>query len=225
MAKEIYIPFTRLRIDRFLALLVSLVLMFLLRPFLEGFVGIRLLMDIFISFVLISGTYAVSEKRSVFIAAVVLATPALLAHWAIYFVKNQAFILMGNVFGMLALAYIAIIILSHLFQANEVTADIIVGAICVYFLIGLMWASAYSVLEAFQPGSFQFSEGTGEGMSHFSYFSFVTLTTLGYGDATPISSAARSLSVLEAVMGQLYLAVLIARLVGMHIAQTKGDAS
>ena len=225
MAKEICIPFTRVRIDRFLALLVTLVSMFVLRPFLEGFVGINLLMDIFTSFVLISGTYAVSRKRGIFVAAVVLALPALLAQWAGYFVKNPSFILMGNVFGMLALAYIAIIILSYLFRANEVTVDIILGAICVYFLIGLMWASAYSILAALQPGSFQISEGPGGGMSHFSYFSFVTLTTLGYGDVTPVSSAARSLSILEAVMGQLYLAVLIARLVGMHIVQAKRAAS
>ena len=225
MAKEIHIPFTRVRIDRFLTLLISLVLMFLLRPFLEGFVGINLLMDIFFSFVLISGTYAVSEKRSIFIAAVVFAAPALLAHWGVYFIKNPSLILTGNIFGMLAFAYIAVIILRYLFQAKEVTADIITGAICVYFLIGLMWASAYAILEAFQPGSFQIPQGTGGGMAHFNYFSFVTLTTLGYGDVTPVGSAARSLSILEAVMGQLYVAVLIARLVGMHIVHTKGDAS
>lgn len=73
--------------------------------------------------------------------------------------------------------------------------------------------------ETFQPGSFQMPQGT-INQATFTYYSYVTLTTLGYGDITPISTPARSLALLEAMMGQLYLAVLIARLVGIHIAQS-----
>jgi voltage-gated potassium channel Kch len=62
-------------------------------------------------------------------------------------------------------------------------------------------------------------QGQGIDLSHFSYYSYVTLTTLGYGDITPISTQARSLALLEAIMGPLYLAILVARLVGIHIAQ------
>lgn len=58
------------------------------------------------------------------------------------------------------------------------------------------------------------------GLSGFSYYSFVTITTLGYGDVTPVSTQARSLALLEAVLGQLYIAILIARLVGSHLAQS-----
>ena len=76
------------------------------------------------------------------------------------------------------------------------------------------------LLESIQPGSFQISEDEGSVVSNLSYFSFVTLTTLGYGDVTPSSLPARSLSLLEAVMGLLYVAILIARLVGIHISQS-----
>jgi hypothetical protein len=97
------------------------------------------------------------------------------------------------------------------------------GAICVYFLVGIVWALLYSTLEFFQPGSFQMPQGTvnqATSQATFTYYSYVTLTTLGYGEITPISGPARSFALLEAMMGQLYLAVLIARLVGIHIAQS-----
>ena len=117
------------------------------------------------------------------------------------------------------MAYTAAIIVHHLFTEDKITGDMIMGAICAYFLMGLVWSFAYSTLEFFQPGSFQMPQGT-INQATFTYYSYVTLTTLGYGDITPISTPARSLALLEAMMGQLYLAVLIARLVGIHIAQS-----
>jgi voltage-gated potassium channel len=84
----------------------------------------------------------------------------------------------------------------------------------------LLWNSVYLLLIALDPESFHFSRALDAGGKDFTYYSFVTLTTLGYGDITPVTDPARSLSLLEAVMGQLYLAVLVARLVGIHIAQS-----
>ena len=84
-----------------------------------------------------------------------------------------------------------------------------------------MWAFVFSVLEAINPGSFAIGDRQIEvGLSLFIYYSFVTITTLGYGDISPITAPANSFSFLEAVTGQLYLAILIARLVGIHIAQS-----
>jgi hypothetical protein len=83
-----------------------------------------------------------------------------------------------------------------------------------------VWGLCFYLLEQAQPGSFLIGEQQTD-PSHFIYYSFVTMSTLGYGDITPISSPARSLSVLTAVVGQFYIAVLIARLVGMHIAQAQ----
>ena len=84
-----------------------------------------------------------------------------------------------------------------------------------------MWAFVYSVLESIQPGSFTIGEGQIDvGRRLYIYYSFVTITTLGYGDITPTTDLANSFSFLEAVTGQLYLAILIARLVGIQIAQS-----
>jgi hypothetical protein len=225
MAKEFHIPFIRVRVGRFLFLLISMVLMFVLRPFLEGYIGINLLMDIFFSVIFFSGIYAVSEKKTFFFIGLFLALPVLLAEWLTHLVEIPSALFVGKLFGALFWAYTATIILVHLFREKKITDDVIIGSICVYFLIGLMWAFIFSVLEIVQPGSFQIALGQDPDLSHFNYYSFVTLTTLGYGDITPISDPARSLALLEAIMGILYIAILIARLVGIHIGQSLRNAS
>ena len=99
----------------------------------------------------------------------------------------------------------------------------LVGAICVFLLLGLIWSFAYALLELVVPGSFKgFSPGHGPGEdSSWLYFSFVTLTTLGYGDITPVSATARSLSFMQAVAGQFYVAVLVAGLVSAYISDRR----
>lgn len=225
MPKEIKIPFTQVRIGRFLFLLISLLLLFILRPFLEDLIGAGLLMDIFVSAILLSGIYAASEKKHVFYVSLIIALPALVAHWARYFVKVPSSFLVGHFFGTLFYAFVAIVILNSLFKEKVITGDMIIGAICVYLMIGMMWASIYSMLEILNPGSFRISEEMGSELSHFSYFSFITLTTLGYGDITPLTAPTRSLSVIEAITGQLYIAILVARLVGIHISQSMSRES
>ena len=100
-------------------------------------------------------------------------------------------------------------------------------------LVGLAWAFLFSLLEVLQPGSFNLPELSAEPLdlaamevrrlSVFMYYSLVTLTTLGYGDITPVTPLARNLAAFEAVMGQLYIAILVARLVGLHIVHAGQD--
>jgi hypothetical protein len=87
------------------------------------------------------------------------------------------------------------------------------GGIAAYPLLGVAWAEAFALLEALRPGSFSGAVGLAEGGRGWFYFSFVTLTTVGYGDILPVHPAARSLAMLEAVTGPLYNAILLARLV------------
>jgi hypothetical protein len=221
MPKQLHFQFLGFRIGRFIFLLLFMVLMFVLRPFLEGFIGIKLLMDIFFSLILISGAYAVSHKRVTFIVGLILVIPALAATWSDIFMDTPSPVLVGGqILEGLFFAYISGIIVYSLFREKKVTFEIISGAICGYFLIGLTWAFVFSVLESFHPGSFRLPEGLGTTISHFAYYSFVTLTTLGYGDITPLSGPARSLALLEAVTGQLYIAIMIAGLVGIYISQS-----
>jgi len=96
----------------------------------------------------------------------------------------------------------------------------LVGAGCIYLLSGSMWGIVYFLLSVISPGSFDgiVGETWSEQLNEFTYHSFVTLTTLGYGDIVPVAPVARTLTYLEAVLGQMYLTVLVAALVGMHIA-------
>jgi voltage-gated potassium channel len=104
--------------------------------------------------------------------------------------------------------------------------DRIVGAICVYVLIGLAWAKIYETLDGVAPGSFRFPPDTTwamPGLLRYSYFSFVTLATLGYGDVTPVTALAGTLAWMEAITGQLYLAITVARLVALAMADSSGS--
>lgn len=221
MENEIRIPFTRIQMGRFLFLLLSILLILLLRPFLTGYIGLSLLMEIFITAILISAVYAAGRKKSLFVTALILATLTGLTRWSEHLIQNRALAVVEEFFTLLFFGFMVVIILVYLFKEQEVTFDLIIGSICGYFLLGFLWASLYSLLDIFQPGSFRIPEILQAEMTSFSYYSFVTLTTLGYGDITPVSSPARSFSLLEAAAGQLYVAILISRLVGIHIVQSQ----
>lgn len=107
---------------------------------------------------------------------------------------------------------------------NDISLNRIIGAICIYLLLGVMWSIAYGIIEYLQPGSFRglTEQDTTAWNRDWVYYSFVTLTTLGYGDITPVSQTARSFSLVEAVVGQFYLAVLVAGLVSAYISAKQG---
>ena len=121
---------------------------------------------------------------------------------------------------ILFFGYISGIIVIHLFTEQEITPDLVVGSVCGYFLVGIMWAFVYAAIEIISPGSLHLPQEGYHDFSNFSYYSFVTLTTLGYGDILPLTSPARNFAILEAIIGQIYLTVLVARLVGIHISQS-----
>jgi voltage-gated potassium channel len=207
---------------RFFSLLVSIVLFFAVAPFLEGFVGLKMLFDIFLSLMLLSAIQAASQNKLTLLISVLLSMPMLLCIWASYFVAMPQMRMAGFGFSFLFLAYTTLLIMRHIFRTEEVTRDIIHGALVVYLLLGVLWGFIFALLESLRPGSFEIPAGLiEENRLLFIYYSFITITTLGFGDITPLTAPARSLSLLEAVFGQLYLAVLVARLVGLHISQSK----
>jgi hypothetical protein len=111
------------------------------------------------------------------------------------------------------------VVLSRVFQKGRVTHYRIQGAIAVYLLLGLTWGIAYILIELQTPGSFNLGIASDRSQlsSDMMYYSIVTLTTVGYGDITPLSAAARNLSNLEGLVGQLYPAILLGRLVSLEI--------
>ena len=111
-----------------------------------------------------------------------------------------------------------VVFLHRIFSEKMITADTIQGGIAVYFLSGLLWAFFYHILLLLDPTAISLPVHTSGEFSELIYFSFVTLTTLGYGEITPVSWMAQNLTLLEAVWGQTYLVVLVARLVGLHLS-------
>ena len=207
--------------NRFLLLIISILSFMILSPLFQGFVGICLLLDVFLTAIFISAIYAISHKRHFSLIGVLLALPMLIAVWSSYFVKSLPLIVLGSCCGILFFAFAALNILSFIFRQDEVTFNVINGAVVVYLLVAVMWAFLFRLIETLQPGSFAIeSSVVQESRLLFFYYSFVTITTLGYGDVTPVTDVARSFAFLEAVVGQIYLVVLVARLVGIHISQS-----
>ena len=132
---------------------------------------------------------------------------------------------------VLYLLYTAAAVLRHVLRAQTVTMDTLSAAFCVYLLVGLAWGSLDGLLFLQRPGAFRLPDGWAPPRASgivvdvpfnlLVYFSFTTLTTVGYGDVLPGNGAARSAAILEAVLGHFYLAVLVARLVGLHIADAR----
>jgi hypothetical protein len=126
--------------------------------------------------------------------------------------------------------YVLVIILGYVIKGAEVTKDKILGAISIYFLIGFTWASFYHIISSLQPGAFSVSDAllanTAQSEPDFVYFSFITLLTVGYGDVSPLSGIARSLAMLEGIVGVLYIGVFISRLLSLYRPQSdKMDSS
>lgn len=214
---------------RFQLLLVVLLSLYAVVPFLEG----RWFADLVGTAVTIFAVASVSEKRGLLAVFSLLAVAIIAGTWYAHWFPGYSVALSVHFLGVLFLALVVGAILTHVFRSTHITRETITGAICAYLLIGSMWAHVFSIVENVSPGSFADNsieanaasgpEPMRDQADRFTYFSFVTLTTLGFGDMTPLSRPARNLTALEAIFGQLYLAVLIARLVGQAQQYKKRD--
>ena len=218
---------------RFLVLLLTLILVLVIQPMLRGFSSRSPVFSVLYSLVLVAAIFSVSGGQWPRRAAVILGVPALLGRWLAYLLAagGDDFITLSDHFiEILFLAFVAVMILRAIFTQGSVSLDSIFGAVCAYLLLGMAWGSLYSVVEVMQPGSFQATGKMADALtsaeargSVLVYYSFVTMTTVGYGDITPVSPPARTLAWLEAMMGQFYIAVLVAFLVGIRVSQGPGN--
>jgi len=205
---------------RFLILLILLLFMLVLAPFLDVFVQTRILADVFLTTIFIFIIYSIRLKRSQAIISLFLVLPLIITTWSEYFVEIRTISLLTRIFGALFFAYAAINILRIIVKSEKVTRESIFAAIVAYLLIALMWAFLYMILDMVSPGSFSFPDKGFQGETmRYEYLSFVTITTLGYGDITPVTDQASAMVIMEAVIGQIYLVVLVAWLVGMHVSR------
>jgi hypothetical protein len=206
---------------RFLQLAVALLLYLLLEPFFEQIGFARRLSSVFLTVILMSALYSVSESKTRLGRALLFGVPAVIALWGGELFRGRHLLAdLAPILVTAFLVYVAVRVLSFVLKAQRVEADTIYAALCVYLLVGLVWALLYMSMEQVSPGSLQLNPDEALDRQCI-YYSYVTLTTLGYGDVTPLSPTARSFAFVEALMGQLYLAVLVARLVGLHIADSR----
>ena len=205
--------------QRFLILLCLILGLLVLVPIIQRFVAMRIFIDVFLTAIVISMVYTVSDKKSHVIIGLVLAIVMVALLWLQYFHPSHWIAGISMLAGILFGAVVITSIAGFIFKTTEVNREVIYAAILLYLMAALTWAFAYTLLELIDPASFNIDLKRPEGyVLLFQYYSFVTITTLGYGDVTPVSDVAKALSVLEAVVGQLYLVVVIAWLVGMYVS-------
>jgi hypothetical protein len=181
----------------------------------------------------VAGAWLLGEKRSRSRTVILLSTVAVLVLFAsaklLPIAGDQAarvpIGLLFLFFVLILYAYCAGQILSFLLRATEVTHHLIVAAVNLYIVLGIFWAHIYTVLDWFHPEAFSLNVQQRDSASHFVYFSFVTLASLGYGDITPKTEFAQRLAIIEVIMGQFYVAVVVAYLVSVFIGQKlqRGD--
>jgi len=220
----------RLRFRRFstVQLLIALALLFTFVPFVEEIEGGELIASFLFSLVLLSAILAVAERKRVLVIALVLAVPAIAGRWINHFRPDlvpPAVFLVG---GLILIIFVVAHLLRFILRAPSVTTEVLCASISAYLMLGLMWTMAYWLVDQLTPGgAFSFNTNAGSrSMNGFNgfYFSFITLSTVGYGDITPVSRIARWLAAMEAMTGLLYVAVLIARLVSLYSSPKSDDS-
>jgi len=172
--------------------------------------------DVGFSLFLISGVAIAWGRRWLFPLAVFVGSATIAVRWMTFLTPTHTLQVWAGGWSIAAVLVIAVVLLAQVFRSGPVTSYRVQGAIAVYLLFGIGWAHAYHLAALLHPGSFNGASQLSNPVD-WSYFSFVTLSTVGYGDITPVLPIARSLAVGESLTGQLYLAVLIARLVAMEV--------
>ena len=214
----------RLKFRRFstVQLLIALALFFIWAPFVEEIEGGELIVSGLFSLVLVAGVLAVADRKRVLVIALVLAIPAIAGRWINHFRPDLIPPAVFLVAGLVLIAFVVGNLLRFVLRAPSVNTEVLCASISAYLMLGLMWTMAYWLVDQLTPGgAFSFNTNTGtRSMNGFTgfYFSFITLSTVGYGDITPVSRIARWLAAMEAMTGLLYVAVLIARLVSLYSA-------
>jgi hypothetical protein len=192
-----------------------------------GWLG-KIIVDLVLSILLLSGAVATKRSRTLTVLVVLLTLTGLVVHWTGAYAPKFGHPILESALLLSCLLAFAVITLVQVFSPGEINLHRVLGAIAAYLLIGLMWSYAYFLADMIIPGSIHPTTTTQEAvapMARYVYFSFTTLTTLGYGDIVPVHPIARTLAVCEGLIGQLYPAVLIAGLLGMALQPPKPPES
>ena len=201
--------------SRFIYIIFAIILVLLVSPFLRpiGFFG-HLFNTLLIAMIPLSSSLALTRDKKTAIIILLIAAPFVILDGLNYFFPNRLLIIVAFSCATFLYFYIAILLTKCLLAIRVVTADLIYCAISIYLLIGVGWGGVYSIVEGISPGSFSATLESGDLL----YFSFVTLTTVGYGDVLPLSILGKRIAMLEAAMGSIYMAVIVAMIVARYMS-------
>lgn len=211
-----------------LLLFIVLLGFFILLPFLDNSNFSGILLTSFFSLVLFLAVLTAGEKKTHFKIAIYLGLVTLITvWWNSPHTKSGHSLVVSKILFCIFFIFICYVLLRRIFNSRKVTENTVLGVACVYIIMGIIWTMIYTLINYFQPGSFDFPKGADfikdvdnhERFVNLFYYSFVTITTIGYGDILPLSKIAKMVSVLEAVMGQLFIAISVARIVGLYTAE------
>jgi voltage-gated potassium channel Kch len=202
-------------------MLLLIIEIFVLAPMQFTGLAIALVNNVIFSLLLLMGLLTMTRRKVLQAVLTLFVTLAVATHWARLVFGVSGLVLLDGFLMLACTVGFLVIVLWQVYREGPVTAHRIQGAVAAYLLLSVIFAIAYSLLEYLYPSSFQMSypleRFDGRLNRSFYYFSVVTLTTTGYGDITAVTSFARSLVMMEALIGQLYPAILIARLVSLHV--------
>jgi hypothetical protein len=215
--------------SRYLLLLGAILTLLVIQPIASSFGMMGPLFDVLLVLVMVMLVLALAQDKVWRVIACVVSILVAMLAIGSHFLSSSAQVVSltaGNTIGALFFVAVAAKIVQSIFTSRAMSLDSIFGAICGYLLLGVACALTYAMIYATNPESFQFSDSARQQLEQgmesrniFIYYSFVTLTTVGYGDVTPLSIPARTLSWVEATTGQLYLTVLVAGLISALVAR------
>jgi len=217
--------------------LIGLILMLIAAPFVEELKYGQIIDSVLMTLVLVLGVLAVGRSHRTLVLAVGLVLPAVVARWLHHLHPELLPPALQSISALVFIGFVEFQLLHFIFRAPRVNSEVLCAGISGYLLLGILWMSAYLVVSGLHPVDpqqpdrllpFAFTVGatTPHVLSTFEayYFSFITLSTVGYGDITPLSHTARTLAMLEAMTGTLYMAVLISRLVALYCTENQDEA-
>jgi hypothetical protein len=204
-------------------LLLALALMIFISPFVSQYPALGWLGSIMLMAVLLAAAYTVSSRGGSFRVALFLGVPALLSQVAVFAIDNFWLETLRYSVTPLFLLWVSFLLLKDIaVRLHTVTLELIVGSVNVYLMLGIGFALVFALIEHLLPGSFTGLEGFAvrpDQVLTFLYYSFITMSTLGYGDISPVMPHAMTASYVLAILGPLYLAIFVARLVALYIGR------